>query len=100
MINALAREYAEDHVEPEGFSESTYKELLEEKSEMAGYVLRWLASRFCVIEKDKVREEYKLALTKFEKSGWRRPLNKSYYDGQCDAIKAIFPDIAKEVSHG
>lgn len=98
-INSLAREYAEDHVEPHGFSESTYKELLEEKSEMAGCVLRWLSSRFCVVEKSKVQEEYNLALSNFEKAGWARPLNRSYYDGRSDAIKAIFPEIAKDVSH-
>lgn len=99
MINALAREYAEDHVEPHGFSESTYKELLEEKSEMAGYVLRWLSSRFCIVEKSKVKEEYNLALSNFKRAGCARPLNQAYFDGRSDAIKSLFPEIAKEVSH-
>lgn len=98
-IKALSREYAEDHVEPHGFSESTYKELLEDQAEIVAYIIRWLSSRFCVVEKSKVQEEYDLALSNFKRAGCTRPLNQAYFDGRSDAIKAIFPEIAKELSH-
>lgn len=98
-IKALSREYAEEKVVSSGFSQSTYEELLEEKPEMAGYVLRWLSSRFCVVEKSKVQEEYNLALSNFKRAGCARPLNQAYFDGRGDSIKSLFPEIAKEVSH-
>lgn len=37
-VTALAREYAEECIDPQGFSKSTYEELVEEKAENAGYM--------------------------------------------------------------
>lgn len=44
-ITALAREYAKECIDPQGFSRDTYKELVEEKAEDVAYVLRWLSTR-------------------------------------------------------
>lgn len=98
-IKALGRGYAEEHVISSGFSQSTYEELLEDKAEIAAYVIRWLSGRFCIIEKSKVKEEYNLALSNFKRAGCTRPLNQAYFDGRGDAIKSLFPEIAKEISH-
>lgn len=57
-ITALACEYAEECVDPNGFSKATYEELVEEKAEMTASVLRWINSRYCLVEKTKVEEEY------------------------------------------
>lgn len=50
-IKALGREYAEEHVISSGFSQSTYEELLENQAEIVAYIIRWLTSRFCIVEK-------------------------------------------------
>lgn len=94
MINALAREYVnETVVTSEGFSKTDYKEGLGVVADFAVLVICWLSERFCIVEKRRVQEEYDLALSNFEKTGWARPLNRSYYEGRSDAIKAIFPEI-------
>lgn len=98
-IKALSREYAEEKVVSSGFSQSTYEELLNDQAEIVAYIIRWLTSRFCIVEKSKVKEEYNLALSNFKRASCARPLNQAYFDGRGDAIKSLFPEIAKEVSH-
>lgn len=100
MINALARKYAEDHVEPTGFSKSTYEELLDEQSKRAANVIRWLSSRFCVVEKSKVIVEYKSAKHD-SKMAHRERLYAilAVASARNALLESLFPDIAKEASH-
>ena len=94
QITALAREYAEECIDPCGFSDDTFKELVDEKAEMAAYILHWLCKRYCLVEKNRVTELYKSEL-----------LNKrvdAYYGvkndvdaARLDLLKSLFPEIAK-----
>lgn len=85
-ITALAREYAEECIDPQGFSKSTYEELVEEKAENVAYVLRWLRDSFFLVEKSKV-EELEVVV------------EPKHYDRVTllEQIKSLFPEIAKEV---
>lgn len=97
QITALAREYAEEHVEQYGFSRSTYEELIEEKTEQVGNILRWMLRNFCIVEKDAVRKEYREATSHVtEAIKNKSPLSESCGKGKRLAIKSLFPEIGKE----
>lgn len=100
-INALAREYAEECIDPNGFSNATYEEMVEEKAQNVAYVLRWLSTRFCLVEKEAVRKEY---------NETKRAIREGHRERLCTMVvvhnsrrvllESLFPEIAKEVSHG
>lgn len=85
QITVLAREFSKEH------DDSTIA------YQAAKDVIHFLLRRFCLVEKSKVKEEYNLALSNFEKAGCARPLNQSYFEGESIAIKSLLPGIAKEV---
>lgn len=86
LLTALAREYAEECIDPQGFSKSTYEELVDEKAENVAYVLRWLCDRYYLVKKSKV-EELEVVV------------EPKHYDRVTllEQIKSLFPEIAKEV---
>lgn len=95
-IIALAREYAEECIDPYGFSKETYEEMVEEKAENVAYVLRWLSIRYCIMEKEAVAKLLK------EHHKENRGTDKGsrawfFYNGRLDLLKSFFPDIRKEV---
>lgn len=87
QITAIAREYAEGCIDPQGFSKDTYEEMVEEKAENTAYVLRWLSQRYCLMEKIKLEE---LDIPRRVKEHRALILDKRELD-------ALFPEIAKEV---
>ncbi len=100
QIAILAREYAEwmiKDAKAEDLPNCLKRTMLASNTEYAGEVFHWLLNRYYIVEKHKVEEEYNLALSEFEKAGTSRPLHQSYFDGRGDAIKSLFPGIAKEV---
>lgn len=109
-VTALAREYAEECIDPQGFSKSTYEELVEEKAENAGYIFRWLSERFGLVKKEVIRKEYESVKDTpddcdYEEYGasWDEVpyLNKFYAEGyncgQKNLLESLFPEIAKDV---
>ena len=58
-VTALAREYAEEKVDPRGFSKRTYEVLVDENAEYVEDVIRFLLRRYCLVEKSKVIIKYK-----------------------------------------
>lgn len=89
QITALAREYAEECIDPYGFSKDAYEEIVEEKAENVAYVLRWLSTRFYLADKEKAKAFYRGEtfgeLDFIELVSSRRILS------------SLFPEIAKEV---
>lgn len=63
----------------------------------AEQVLTWLSQRYCIVEKDKVKEEFETSTHNYEVSGGLRPYRQQYFLGRCAAVKALFPSIAKEM---
>lgn len=98
QIAALAREYAEECIDPQGFSKETYEELVEEKAENVAYVLRWIRDRYCLVEKSKVREAY-LEARATTKEGYKAKLGGMIAVGSANKalLESLFPEIAKEV---
>lgn len=98
QITDIAREFAEELIDPCGFSKGTYEELVDEKAEDVAYIFRWLSKRFCLVEKGKVEEEYrKCMLIQMDDN----PNLSAEYIGNAAAkmglIELLFPEIAKEV---
>ena len=97
-INTLAREYADECIDPQGFSKDTYEEMVEDKAENVAYLLRWLCDRFYLVEKNKAITAYN-AMSDYGK-------NKGVECAECANYAAriwmrrLFSEIAKEVSHG
>lgn len=92
QITALAREYAEECIEPQGFSKSTYEELVEEKAENVAYILRWLSARFCLVEKSVIKKTWS------EITNVYLAHRHITYDGARYLFdEVLFPDLGKEV---
>lgn len=86
-ITAIANEYAEECVDPQEFSEGTYKELVEEKAESVAYVLRWLSSRYYFVDRDILLNQ---------------DIAKRVKEHRCvmldiEEVYDLFPELAKEV---
>lgn len=100
QITALAREYAEETSAYEYLKDNpkstSAKKILDITVRDASAVLRWLSTRFCLVEKKKVIEAYKAEL-----------LNKRVDDycgvkddtdaARLELLHSLFPEIAKEV---
>lgn len=97
QITALAREYAEECVDPQGFSKSTYEELVEEKAENVDYVLSWLSTRFCLVEKEAVRTAYQQAMEQGKHAHLKCQVESR---AKLRLLESLFPDIAKDVEDG
>lgn len=105
QITALTREYAEECIAPCGFSDDTFKELVDEKAEMAAYILHWLCKRYCLVEKSKATDLCRLTLDHGDSVDYG--LIDSLTDIVCDIFseqyqqvaenKSTNPEIAKEV---
>lgn len=92
QITDLSREYAEECIDPNGFSRGTYKELVEEKAEMTASVLRWLCDRYFLVEK---KEFLNLIEThRSESKGTDKGAREwFFYTGRLDLLKSLFPDL-------
>lgn len=93
-ITALAREYAEE-IYP-NLSDKIIS-LRTHEIKNAERLIRFLLRRYCLVEKDKVREEYEGNYRQYLAAGNARPLRQQYFFGRCFAVMSLFPDIAKEV---
>lgn len=60
-------------------------------------VINFLLRRYCLVEKSKVEEELETSTHNYEAAGGSRPYRQQYFLGHCAAVKALFPEIAKEV---
>lgn len=87
-ITALAREYAEERA-------SIMQGSLTTKIQ-AELVIRFLLRRFCLVEKSKVEEEYRVAKECLDKVPALSIIG-SVINGQIITLKSLFPEIAKEV---
>lgn len=102
-ITAIAREYAEEkansisftaYADPEFKKELYTKRYANEAKEAIEFLLR----RYCLVEKEAVREEYcKATAHVAEAIKSKNPLSESCGKGKRLAIQSLFPEIAKEV---
>lgn len=96
-ITALAREYGEyvaNSLDYDMCSDPELRHILAVKghSESAQSVLEWLLRRFCLVEKDAIRKEYKQAAEDYD------PYDPMYSNrGELDLLESLFPDLGKEV---
>lgn len=74
-ITSLAREYAQ----PYG---------LQCNPDNVTDVIRFLLRRYCLVEKDRVKDEYEKA---------KMDMVSKYHQGSMVVLQVLFPDIAKEV---
>lgn len=91
-ITALAREYAEWVTEAEGGSNA----YIPAETAIASAFLHWLCKRFCLVEKNKVEEEYheaNICRTHVERYGaqW------GALTAKMTLMERFFPDLGKEV---
>lgn len=98
LINTLSREYAEECIDPSGFSKDTYEELIDEKAETIAYLLRWLSDRYYLVEKSNVEDAYKSA-RKDIIDGYKSRIGGLIAMGRANGalLESLFPAIAKEV---
>lgn len=94
QITALAREYAEASIDPQGFSKDTYEEMAEEKAENVTYILRWLLRRFCLVEKGKATDLCRLTLEHGDS------VDYGLIDGLTDIVCDIFSEQYQQVAEG
>lgn len=89
QITTLAREYAE----------FTDMSPVDKKniSAICECFLKFVLRRYCLVEKDKVREEYEDNYRQYLAAGNARPLRQQYFFGRCFAVMSLFPDLGKEV---
>lgn len=96
-ITALAREYAEWVLSVPG-AEKLPNCLRNEATgtlrEDAEEVLTWLSTRFCLVEKSKVQEEYIISQGNHNKNGF---LAIEFNLGRRNLLDSLFPELAKEV---
>lgn len=91
-ITALAREYAEECIDPQGFSKETYEELVGEKAENAEDILRFLLRRFYLVEKGKATALCRLTLENGASEDY------GLIDGLTDIVCEIFPELYHQVA--
>lgn len=56
--------------------------------------LKWLTQRFCLVEKEAVRKEYKQAAEDYDPYD---AIDSDYNQGKMHVLESLFPEIAKEV---
>lgn len=94
-ITAIAHEYAEE-IYPDLSDKIISLRTLEIKN--AERLIRFLLRRYCLVEKSKIKEEYRevkafldVATPLADNEPW------SYYTGKRIVLKHLFPDLRKEV---
>lgn len=89
QITTLAREYAEERA-------SIMQGSLTTKIQ-AELVIRFLLSRYYLVEKEAVRKEYREATAHVEDAiKSKNPFSESCGKGKRLVLKSLFPEIAKE----
>lgn len=100
-IAALARELAEELYNDDRAYNSILwwgEEPKERKAEELEHTLRFLLRRYCLVEKEAVRKEYRKATAHVaEAIKSKNSLSESCGKGRRFAIHFLFPEIAKEV---
>lgn len=98
-ITALAREYAEEMIKgkpSEELPNCLKNSMLTMNTEYIAEVFQWLLRRYCLVEKERVKDEYYEA--KFA-CGNIDPCSETWatYQAQKSVLERLFPEIAKEV---
>lgn len=101
-INNIAYEYGEYAANCLDYDmyydpELRHKLVAKGNSEFAQHVLEWLSTRYCLVEKNHVEEEYKSSKHCFENTDSSNPTQKQYFWGRMCAIESLFLEIAKKV---
>lgn len=91
-ITALAREYAEWVTKDYG-KDNAY---IPGETATASIFLRWLSTRYCLVRKNNIIEEYEEAKIL---CGNLDPCGKNYAWNECKMrlLESLFPETAKEV---
>lgn len=95
QITALAREYAEEKVDPRGFSKRTYEVLVDENAEYVEDVIRFLLRRYCLVEKEQLKRVMLLHIEKSDENVGGKAW--FFHKGSANTLRYLFPEIAKEV---
>lgn len=111
-ITALAREFAEETrngvlgLFPQPLPDSM-EVLIKNDQEYYGRFLRWITNRYCLVEKERVKQMYKEAIEgkcELEKMQPQNTYAKNSIAmrigvnmGCIHTLKSLFPEIAKEV---
>lgn len=91
-ITALAREYAEECAEEVGVMFNPQNWACSKCEIEAKAVIIWLLRRFCLVEKDKVREAFWRLTDKFLTDN-----DTKSFGAASVVLESLFPEIAKEV---
>lgn len=97
-IAALAREYAEEMIKgrpSEELPNCLKNSMLKLNTEYVSEIFQWLTRRYCLVEKSKVKEEYKKACESVNKHS--ATTGCLFFVGNKQTIESLFPEIAKEV---
>lgn len=95
QITALAREYAEEILNDESYlvlPTNLLNNLHQKTAEYAEHLIRFLLRRYCIVEKDTVRETLYKLTDKFLEDN-----DHKAFGAASAAIESLFPEIAKEV---
>lgn len=100
-IAALAREYAEEMIKgktSEELPNCLKNSMLAMNTEYVAEIFRWLTRRYCIVEKSKMKEEYKSAKHD-SKMAHREKLYTmlAVASARKALLESLFPEIAKEV---
>lgn len=103
QLTSLASEYGEYVANSLGYDMYPdpglrYRLVAKGHSEAAQLVLEWLSTRFCLVEKSKVIEEYKSAKHDSKMSHKERLYTMlAVASARKTLLESLFPEIAKEV---
>ena len=98
-ITALAREYAEwitDVPKANELPNCLMNEAHTLIAENAECMLQWLLRRFCLVEKERVKNEYNKTL---EEAKLAHPKHQIQSRTRMRLLKSLFPELAKEVEN-
>ncbi len=99
QITALAREYAEEMIKgrpSEELPNCLKNSILTMNTEYIAEIFRWLSTRYCLVRKNNIIEEYEEAKIL---CGNLDPCGKNYAWNECKMrlLESLFPEIAKEM---
>lgn len=99
QITALAREYAEEKGKEmerkQSLPNSLIREVMEMDAKEQTSFLQWLLRRYALVEKDKLKEEYKKVCESVNRHS--TTTGCLFFVGQKQTLESLFPEIAKEV---
>lgn len=93
-ITALAREYAEESANEVGVKFDPQDWACTNCAIEAKNVIKFLLRRFCLVEKERVKDEYNKTL---EEAKLAHPKHQIQNRTRMRLLKSLFPEIAKEV---